>query len=188
MLDETLRPPRQGDDDEGRVLVVDPPDPHRWSAFLALGAAVFGRPAWWPETAPDDGQRAGWERLSAGRRIAPARPARRPGGFADAGLTMLRTSDDGLPEIWCRCDGGPHGFLSIAAHAHADALSLEVRVGGVDVLADPGTYCYHGEPRVAGLLPVHPRPQHRCRSAGGTSPSPAARSCGSGRRTAGSSR
>ena len=50
------------------------------------------------------------------------------------------------PEIWCRCDGGPHGYLSIAAHAHADALSVEVRCGGVDVLADPGTYCYHGEP------------------------------------------
>ena len=43
------------------------------------------------------------------------------------------------------CDAGPHGFLSIAAHAHSDALSLEVRVGGVDILADPGTYCYHGE-------------------------------------------
>jgi uncharacterized heparinase superfamily protein len=48
--------------------------------------------------------------------------------------------------VWCRCDGGPHGFLKIAAHAHADALSLELRVDGVDVLADPGTYCYHGEP------------------------------------------
>jgi hypothetical protein len=36
--------------------------------------------------------------------------------------------------------------LSIAAHAHADALSVEVRCDGVDILADPGTYCYHGEP------------------------------------------
>ncbi len=80
------------------------------------------------------------------------------------GLTLLRTAGqraaadgpvpaDGqaaaggpAPEIWCRCDGGPHGYLSIAAHAHADALSVEVRYGGVDILADPGTYCYHGEP------------------------------------------
>jgi hypothetical protein len=57
-------------------------------------------------------------------------------------MTILR----GPGEIWCRCDGGPHGFLSIAAHAHADALSVEVRHDGVDVLADPGTYCYHGQP------------------------------------------
>ena len=61
-------------------------------------------------------------------------------------MTLLRTDGAQAPEIWCRLDGGPHGFLSIAAHAHADAMSLEVRYGGVDVLADPGTYCYHGEP------------------------------------------
>src|SRR6185437_5056962 len=60
--------------------------------------------------------------------------------------SLLRTDPEQGPEIWCRCDGGPHGFLSIAAHAHADALSVEVRYGGVDILADPGTYCYHGDP------------------------------------------
>ena len=61
---------------------------------------------------------------------------------------MLRTRPDagGGAEIWCRCDGGPHGFLATAAHAHADALSIEVRHDGVEILADPGTYCYHGEP------------------------------------------
>ena len=74
------------------------------------------------------------------------RPAgERPAHLADAGLTVLRASDD-RGEIWGRCDGGPHGFLSIAAHAHADALSVEVRHNGVDILADPGTYCYHGQP------------------------------------------
>src|ERR1700745_236066 len=58
----------------------------------------------------------------------------------------LRATDRHDPEIWCRCDGGPHGYLRIAAHAHADALSVEVRYGGVEVLADPGTFCYHGDP------------------------------------------
>jgi hypothetical protein len=61
-------------------------------------------------------------------------------------MVILRSHPQDGPEIWCRCDGGPHGFLSIAAHAHADALSLEVRHDGIDILADPGTYCYHGEP------------------------------------------
>jgi len=60
-------------------------------------------------------------------------------------LVILRSQPHDGPEIWCRCDGGPHGFLSIAAHAHADALSLEVRHEGIDILADPGTYSYHGE-------------------------------------------
>jgi uncharacterized heparinase superfamily protein len=61
-------------------------------------------------------------------------------------MTILRTAPGTVPEIWCRCDGGPHGYLAIAAHAHADALSIEVRCGGVDILADPGTYCYFGDP------------------------------------------
>ena len=66
--------------------------------------------------------------------------------FEDAGLHLLRTAPGDVPEIWVRCDGGPHGFLSIAAHGHADALSVEVRHDGVELLVDPGTYCYHGEP------------------------------------------
>ena len=81
----------------------------------------------------------------AGRRPAVGLSSR-PSHFADAGLTLLRSSPSDGEEIWCRCDAGPHGFLSIAAHAHADALAVEVRYNGVDVLADPGTYCYHGEP------------------------------------------
>jgi hypothetical protein len=76
----------------------------------------------------------------------PGRPSTAPAAFADAGLYLLRTAPEDGPEIWCRCDGGPHGFLSIAAHAHADALSVEVRCDGVDLLVDPGTFCYHGEP------------------------------------------
>jgi hypothetical protein len=79
-------------------------------------------------------------------RDVPGRPARRPWRFPDAGTTLLRTTVGRDPEIWCRCDGGPHGYLSIAAHAHADALSVEVRCGGVDVLADPGTFAYQGDP------------------------------------------
>ena len=64
--------------------------------------------------------------------------------FDDAGLTIMRSAVSGGREMWCRCDAGPHGYLSIAAHAHADALSVEVRHDGVEILADPGTYCYQG--------------------------------------------
>jgi Heparinase II/III-like protein len=56
---------------------------------------------------------------------------------------LLRDPPGSEQELWCRVDAGPHGFLAIAAHGHADALAVEVRVDGVDLLADPGTYCYH---------------------------------------------
>jgi hypothetical protein len=68
-----------------------------------------------------------------------------PNHFADAGMALLRDKPGTNDEIWCRADHGPHGFLSIAAHAHADALSVELRAGGVEILVDPGTYTYQGE-------------------------------------------
>jgi hypothetical protein len=141
VLDSRLRPPRQGDADDGHGLVVDGAGTDRWASLLATGDAVFGRLAWWPRCPSTDVRTPLLAALV--RRSAPAvsRPPARPGHFADAGLTILQAGD-----IWCRCDGGPHGFLSIAAHAHADALAVEVRHDGVDVLADPGTFCYHGEP------------------------------------------
>jgi Heparinase II/III-like protein/Heparinase II/III N-terminus len=145
LCDEQLRPPRQGDSDEGRSLLLDPPAPNRWPSLLSLGAALFGRLDWWPDVPADAVGPIISAMARAPRRVA-GRPARRPWRFADAGITLLRTTSRQAPEIWCRCDGGPHGYLRIAAHAHADALSVEVRYGGVDVLADPGTFCYHGEP------------------------------------------
>jgi hypothetical protein len=150
IVDGRLRPPRQGDADDGHGLVVDGAGTDRWASLLATGDAVFGRLAWWPAVTGTDVRTpllAALIRPYAKHGAEPAvpRPTSRPAHFADAGMTILR-GPGGAGEIWCRCDGGPHGFLSIAAHAHADALSVEVRHDGVDVLADPGTFCYHGQP------------------------------------------
>jgi hypothetical protein len=145
LVDCLGQPPRQGDSDEARVVLLDAPARGRWPALLALGDGVFGRLAWWPAVPPDAGSVL-LRSLAGDVEEVSGRPAARPDRFRDAGISILRTAAADSPELWCRCDDGPHGFLSIAAHAHADALSVEVRYGGVDVLADPGTYCYHGEP------------------------------------------
>jgi heparinase II/III-like protein len=145
LVDERSQPPRQGDSDEGRGLLLDAPVPNRWPMIFGLGEALVGRLDWWPPS-PASAESTLAGALVRGTRDIPGRPALRQDRFADAGVTLLRSDPAQGPEIWCRCDGGPHGFLSIAAHAHADALSVEVRYGGVDILADPGTYCYHGDP------------------------------------------
>ena len=148
VVDAELQPPRQGDADDGSGLVVDGVGTDRWASLLATGEVLFGRLDWWPQVGRSDARTTLLTALGRPRPLAVTRPPTRPDHFADAGLTILRASrrrSDG--ELWCRCDGGPHGFLSIAAHAHADALSLEVRHDGVEVLADPGTYCYHGQPQ-----------------------------------------
>ena len=142
LVDERLRPPRQGDSDEGRALLLDAPVANRWPSLLTLADSLVGRLDWWPRPPADAGSSI-IGALAGTRHSIEGRPAQRPSRFADAGTTLLRTT--GENEIWCRCDGGPHGYLSIAAHSHADALSVEVRYAGVDILADPGTDCYHGE-------------------------------------------
>ena len=145
LLDVTGKPPRQGDGDEGRALVVDDPDEASWTGLLGWGARVVGSRPWWPEPRPTVVGAALGSLLVMPRDV-PDRAAARPRSFVGAGMTFLSTDPGRGPEIWCRCDGGPLGFLSIAAHGHADALSVEVRHDGVEVLVDPGTYCYHGEP------------------------------------------
>jgi hypothetical protein len=145
IVDNQLQPPRQGDADDGYGLIVDGDEADRWTSLLATGETLFGRLDWWPSIPVQDVRTplltALTRGVGPGARPATTRPKQRQNHFADAGLTILRDGD-----IWCRCDGGPHGFLSIAAHAHADALSVEVRHDGVDILADPGTFCYHGQP------------------------------------------
>ena len=51
IVDATGRPPRQGDGDEGRALVVDDPERDPWAAVLGTGAALLGAPGWWPPVA-----------------------------------------------------------------------------------------------------------------------------------------
>lgn len=43
-------------------------------------------------------------------------------------------------------DVGPLGYTSIAAHGHADALSLLLAIGDEYLMVDAGTYAYHSHP------------------------------------------
>jgi hypothetical protein len=145
IVDARCQGPRQGDSDDGTGLLLDDPDYDRWKALLSTGRRLFGPMPWWPQFEDEDVRTHLWTSATKPPQITTPRPSTRPNLFKDAGHAYLRAGA-GREEVWVRCDSGPHGFLSIAAHAHADALSLELRVGGVEVLADPGTYCYHGNP------------------------------------------
>lgn len=60
--------------------------------------------------------------------------------FPFGGYTVWRRGD--LLLLW---DHGPLGFRSIAAHGHADALSVVLYLGDDPLFADPGTYAYHDD-------------------------------------------
>jgi Heparinase II/III-like protein/Heparinase II/III N-terminus len=66
--------------------------------------------------------------------------------FRESGYYILGSAFETSDEIRMVADAGSLGYLSIAAHGHADALSVTLSVGGKEVLIDPGTYAYHTQP------------------------------------------
>jgi hypothetical protein len=146
-LDVAQQPPRQGDGDDAVALLVDGAIFDRWTSLVATCTAVLGPTPWWPDPAPTDVRT--W--LLAGRPARPEqqshrRPAMRPLQEPEAGMTILLADEAARDEIWIRAEAGPIGYLKTAAHGHADALAVEVRVGGIELLSDPGTFVYQGEP------------------------------------------
>jgi hypothetical protein len=67
-----------------------------------------------------------------------------PQMFEDGGYAVLGASPGGADEVRIVFDVGRLGYLGIAAHGHADALSVLLSAGGQPLLVDPGTYSYHG--------------------------------------------
>jgi hypothetical protein len=66
--------------------------------------------------------------------------------FAESGYYLLGSAFDTPDEVRLLADAGPLGYLSIAAHGHADALSFVLNIGDREILVDPGTYSYHTDP------------------------------------------
>ena len=122
-----------GDDDEGRVLTLgDEPDYARSVASSIHG--FLHQPGIAP--APDD-----FRALIFG---APAEPSADPSRPAHLppGRPLVWHGDIAGRHIDLAFDHGPLGYLSIAAHGHADALSLTLDIDGQPVLVDPGTWLY----------------------------------------------
>ncbi|HSN28831.1 MAG TPA: alginate lyase family protein, partial [Kofleriaceae bacterium] len=71
---------------------------------------------------------------------APPPPPTRSRLFRDSGQVVLRS-----PRLHVTFDAGPFGYGSLAAHAHCDALAVNVAIDGKPFLVDRGTYRYNGD-------------------------------------------
>lgn len=133
------RVPNIGDDDEGRVLSLGGAREHCYPASIARAVAGhFGlrprlarsvdapelRDAFFPAALPEepcpDGLRS----------------------FGTGGYTAIRETR-AARRLHLVMDHGPLGYLSIAAHGHADANAIAMSLDDRPVLVDPGTYLYH---------------------------------------------
>jgi hypothetical protein len=143
--------PMFGDADDGYVLDLGQGG-FSVRDLLCLGAVLFNRSdfkalsggfrepvLWLLGRSGLDGFQAVPE-SSGGRRL-------RSRSFPESGYYLLQSGSAEKPDrISVIMDCGPLGFKSIAAHGHADALSIVLRAFGRDVLVDPGTYDYFSHP------------------------------------------
>jgi len=142
--------PMVGDADDGLVMRLS--QETDWCSFrslLATGAVLFRRRDFCAKAGRLDEQtvwllgdsaRETFSKLNAEPVGLPVRRS-----FPDSGYCILGDRFETSDEVRVVADAGPIGYLSIAAHGHADALSITLSVGGKEFLVDPGTYAYNTE-------------------------------------------
>lgn len=139
--------PMIGDSDNCSVLPLSTETnfcPYR--SLLGVGAVMFRRPAFRAKAGHvDDGVlwlcgESGREILSSIDPDAEPLPVRQD--FPNGGYFVLGSDFETDREVRIVADAGPLGYLSLAAHGHADALAFTLSVAGREFLVDPGTYAY----------------------------------------------
>jgi hypothetical protein len=137
--------PEIGDSDNQSTLPFGAEASPR-QTLLALGAVLCGRGDWKGLTRGLTRPAAvllGAEGRAEYEALARARTAPTSRVYSEAGCAILRDAT-GNRAVWFDC--GELGYLSTAAHAHADCLSIALGAFGQPMLVDPGTYTYHSEP------------------------------------------
>jgi hypothetical protein len=137
--------PLFGDDDGGRLMMLDRRAANDFRATLSTGAALFERSDY-KFVAGGAAEETLWLLGVAGLQsldqIIAKEPAKQSVAFESGGYYVLR--DGWTPKAnYLLFDCGPHGQAN-CGHAHADSLAFELAANGRTLLVDPGTYTYTG--------------------------------------------
>lgn len=152
IMDRNGSVPLIGDaDDAVMVRFSQEPDFNPYRSLLATGAVLFGRPDFAHKAGRFD-DKTRWLLGDAAESTFEAlleqpgsgRPVR---AFPEGGYWVLGDGFDTDDEVRIVADAGPLGYLSIAAHGHADALAFTLSAQGKELLIDSGTYAYHTHKR-----------------------------------------
>jgi uncharacterized heparinase superfamily protein len=128
--------PRIGDDDDATALAFDGPRKDWMHSVIGLAKSLSNKNE---VNAPP-------QLLSAFGWASPAKPHRQAMTLLpDTGLSVFRLQQM-KQETMVVFDHGSLGYLSIAAHGHADALSIWLHRAGQPIFVDSGTYCYGADP------------------------------------------
>ncbi len=138
------RTPLIGDDDGGRLLPSGRGELNDFRANLATNAILFERGDY-KFVAKEFSEESLWLLGIAGaqsfKNLTAETPSKKSFAFADGGYFIMR---DGWSDTddYLLIDCGALGAIS-GGHGHADALAINLAVGGRNILVDSGTYTYH---------------------------------------------
>jgi hypothetical protein len=144
--------PMIGDADDGYVVrLANDQGFSAHGSLIATGALLFERPDLAAKAGAIDGKTVTLLGIGATRALARLRDRGRAGfkprqQFSESGYYLLGAAFETPDEVRLVVDAGPLGYLSLAAHGHADALSFVLDIGDSEILVDPGTYAYHTHP------------------------------------------
>ncbi len=141
--------PKYGDEDDGKCFIVDFDESfNNFKSLLGSGAVIFNDPVLKSKSNGFDIKNQilfGEAGKSIFDSLTEKQGPENSVLYKEEGHFILRKKENDR-EVYLHVDAAPLGFLSIAAHGHADALSFLLHVDGQPVFADSGTYTYHTEP------------------------------------------
>jgi hypothetical protein len=149
LMDASGHIPYYGDDDDGKVLSLDlDGSQNNFKSLLTSGAILF----------EDSKFKANGNKIDLKNQILFGKKGefkfnnlstqQKPSEtklYEEEGHFILKKNTP-KGEIYLHIDVAVLGYLSIAAHGHADALSFFLHIDGTPYIIDPGTYTYHSYP------------------------------------------
>ncbi|MDH7794170.1 MULTISPECIES: alginate lyase family protein [unclassified Beijerinckia] len=138
LQDDAGRVPAIGDDDEGRVVASSGvAEPLYVASIIHAVAGLLGEPS---QSCVAPGYLR--EALFGALDVVASAPRRSFKDFAAGGYVVVR-DEAANHRYHLIFDRGPLGYLSLAAHGHADALAIWLNVDGQPLFIDAGTWLYH---------------------------------------------
>lgn len=143
------RVPQIGDEDDGYVIDSLTKDHNQYKSLLNTGSVFFKRDIFKRDNFDEDNK----TKFLLSIYCEPLNYAFNekknyiPTEFSYGGYYVLGNKFGTKEEQKLIFDCGPLGYLSIAAHGHADSLSFDFSAGGHPIFIDPGTYAYHANKR-----------------------------------------
>jgi len=149
LMDIAGHVPYYGDDDDGKVVSLSEGETNNFQSLLASAAVLFENAEYKTRGKLFDlkNQILFGEEGEAKFKNLPEKPAKQSTKlYEDEGHFLIKKGE-AQKEIYLHVDVAPLGYLSIAAHGHADALSFFLNIDGLAYVIDPGTYTYHSYPK-----------------------------------------